>query len=96
MRGTYRLHNTELTNIEALHKKLTMTLLAVNIHAQQIHRSDDSGTDPHAGNTTSVERRSEHKPLQLRWCVPTFYSAFSRASLGENLHAHGDAKVCDR
>ena len=41
-----------------------------------------------------TRQRSEHNPQKWR-CVPTFYFAFRRASLGGNLHAHGDAKVCE-
>ena len=41
-----------------------------------------------------TRQRSEQKP-QKCCCVPTFYSPFRQTSLGGNLHAHSDAKVCE-
>ena len=41
-----------------------------------------------------TRKRSEEKTQKWR-CVFTFYSAFRRALWRGNLHAYGDAKVCE-
>ena len=47
---------------------------------------------PHHLSLTLRLALHKHKPLKWH-CVHTFYFAFRQASLGVNLHAHGDAKV---
>ena len=39
--------------------------------------------------------RDELDRKHKRCCVLTFYSAFRQVSLGGNLRAYGDAKVCE-